>query len=165
MLVYKSIKDYLHRFTLLRLGRLHIRIHSIKSEDITPFQHTHPFNYISIILSGGYVEKIRNEILTHKTGKFLFRSHSTPHRISQCFENTRTLFIAWSLKTPKWHFEDFGDTSPCWINYPIGVYKRELFGKVKFCKFDRYWHKAAMSREEAWLETQPSIDQQTGALP
>lgn len=55
---YSNIKDFLLRFTLIKIGGLHIRLHKIIDKDKTALYHNHPFNYISIILKGGYNETI-----------------------------------------------------------------------------------------------------------
>src|SRR5574343_12593 len=64
-----SIKGYLERLELLRLGNLSVRVHWIKDIDRTPFLHTHPFSYLSIITRGGYTE----ELLVN--GRLVERSH------------------------------------------------------------------------------------------
>jgi hypothetical protein len=55
---YNHLPGYLRRWTLFLYKRLHIRIHHILSGDKTPFYIHIPFWYISIILSGGYKEKM-----------------------------------------------------------------------------------------------------------
>ncbi len=61
---YSSIKDFLQRFTLLKIGTLHIRLHKIMDKDRTTLFHNHPFNYISIILKNGYTETYIEKGLT-----------------------------------------------------------------------------------------------------
>ena len=104
---YKSIKGYLHRFTLVKFGDVHIRVHKILKADETPFLHNHPFKYVSFIFSGGYNEQVElnGEIVEkqHKAPKLIFRSESTYHRITSVLPNTKTLFCAhgnfgWKLK-------------------------------------------------------------------
>lgn len=161
---YKSLNGYLHRFTLLKVGRLHIRVHSILVPDGTPFLHSHPFHYASLILSGGYTEKLRSKSLTHKAGSLILRSANTPHQIVQVLPNTRTLFITWETRDRKWHLEEGGTGVSDWACLEPGIYTRELYGEVRFCKFDRFWFKAANSLEEAAAQTEPSIDQTTRPL-
>ena len=161
---YKSLKGYLERFTLLKIGRLHIQIHNILSKDVTPFQHTHPYSYISIILSGGYVEKVRETFLTHYKGGIIFRKSTTPHRITSVLPGTKTLFITWITKDKLWRFQAFGDTSKEWEDLTPGIYSRELYGRRVFCKFDKFWYKGHKTFEEALLEKIPSIDQETKGI-
>lgn len=161
---YKSLNGYLHRFTLLKVGRLHIRVHSILVPDGTPFLHTHPFHYASLILSGGYTEKLRSKSLTHKMGSLILRSANTPHQITHVEPNTRTLFVTWETASKKWSLEEGGTGIGDWDALESGVYTRELYGEVRFCKFDRFWFKAANSIEDALVQTEPSIDQTTRPL-
>ena len=160
---YKSLPGYLHRFTLLKLGRLHIRVHSILVPDGTPFLHTHPFHYISLILSGGYAEKLKNQTCVHRRGSLIFRKAATAHQITAVQPNTKTLFITWETQQKKWTLEENDTEASQWIALDSGVYMRELYGELRYCKFDRFWHKAADSIEAALSETEPSIDQTTPA--
>lgn len=156
---YKSLVGYLHRTTLLKVGRLHIRLHRILSPDATPFLHSHPFDYLSIIVRGGYTERTESGLKKYGVGSLLFRSHKTHHRLEAVEPNTLTIFITfkrdggWSIKKTL--------ECPDWIQYDTGVYKRKLFGKIRFCKFDQFWHTAADSEEQALASTKPSIDQTT----
>ena len=76
-----------------------MRIHEILSEDRTPFLHTHPFNYCSIVLSGGYTEQyVDGDTLVEKTyrrGSLVFHTSATAHRITSVQPNTKTLFVTW----------------------------------------------------------------------
>lgn len=101
---YVSLKGYLERFTLFSFGRLHIRVHQIKSADQTPFAHSHPFHYCTVILSGGYVEWLNGKETLHKAGSVLFRRNTTEHRLQSVLEGTRTLFIAWGTPEYQWVF-------------------------------------------------------------
>lgn len=158
---YKSLKGFLERFTLFKLGRLHIRLHKITSTDITPFQHTHPYAYISIVLSGGYLERIRHTLMSNPAGSVIFRRSTTPHRICEILPNTKTLFIAWSTKSKDWNFFDYGDSAPNWNPPKPGIYSRMVFGKAVFCKFDRYWRVGHKDVDSAAKEDRPSVDQST----
>lgn len=158
---YKHLLGYLERYTILKIGRLHIRLHRIKRSDITPFQHTHPFSYISIILRGGYTDRVRTKCYTHGIGSVIFRKSSTPHRIVDVEHGTTTLFITWLTKDRKWKFVEYGEVSGEWTLYETGIYKRVLYGKEKYCKFDGYWFKSSDTFEGALAETEPSIDQNT----
>lgn len=159
---YISLKEYLERFTLFALGRLHIRIHQIKSQDQTPFAHTHPFHYCSIILSGGYVEWIDDKETLHKAGSVLFRRNTTYHRIQSILQGTRTLFIAWGTPKYQWTFSK-APVASCEVLDGIqpGIYMRTLSGVDKYSKFDVYWHLSSDTVDGAMTKKQPSINQQT----
>lgn len=48
---------YLRRWRVLRLGRLRVNLHYIARSDADQELHDHPWNYLSIILWGGYREE------------------------------------------------------------------------------------------------------------
>lgn len=158
---YKPLIGYLERFTVFKWWKLHIRIHYIKRADITPFQHSHPFHYISVILSGGYTEQVGDKVLSHVRGGVIIRTACTSHKIVKVLPNTKTLFITWSTKDNKWQFSHEMPPNAEWVDYPVGVYSRVLYGVNKFCKFDQYWYKSADTMEDAIVERDPSIDQNT----
>lgn len=163
MLGYKHLKGYLERYTILKVWRLHIRLHRIKRPDITPFLHTHPFHYISIILWGGYSEVTDSKVCIRSRWSVSFRSAATPHRIVSVDPNTITLFITWSTAANVWKFvaTDWKFVATDWIVYEPGIYSRELYGNVVYSKFNEYWHKAATTIDEAHDSTLASIDQST----
>lgn len=95
---YTDIKGFLKRWTVMKIGKLHIRIHDITGADTTTLLHTHPFWYISVILCGGYTEIMeRGGVLvsiTHNAPCVIFRSSKTYHRIDETWGRCKTLFIA-----------------------------------------------------------------------
>ncbi len=115
---YRSIPFFLLRFTLLKIGPLHIRTHKIIGEDITSLLHNHPFNYISIIIRGGYTETVKNKkgLVGRRHGLFSFvlRKSSTYHRIDAVLPDTTTLFFAFGRK--EWNaIQQSGKTSEMFI--------------------------------------------------
>ena len=166
---YKSLQGYLHRFTVLHLGPLHIRIHRIHSEDKTPFLHTHPFAYLSIVLWGGYEELIekQGELVANKRRIFslVARSSRHAHQILNVKPGTTTLFATFGLRHWRWHFTRRGRAHSQWQSRPRGVYLRVLSGEPRFCKFDQFWHKSAPSIELAEKEILPSLNQSAPCGP
>ncbi|GAF74628.1 unnamed protein product [marine sediment metagenome] len=119
---YRSIPFFLLRFTLLEIGPLHIRTHKIIGEDVTSLLHNHPFNYISIIIRGGYTEtvKSRKGLVEKRHGLFSFvsRRASTYHRIDTVLPETTTLFFAFGRKS--WNaIQQSGKTSEMFIQQRI----------------------------------------------
>lgn len=160
---YKSLAGYLERRTLVRIGRLHIRLHRIRSADATPFLHSHPFAYLSIILRGGYTEQTEGGFREYGRGAALWRPSALHHRLESVLPDTLTLFCTWERRDRSWSLKRpamISLTVP-WIEHPPGVYRRKLYGRVRFCKFDEFWHTAANSEAEAAASTKPSIDQTT----
>lgn len=164
---YKSLAGYLERTTLLRVGRLHIRLHRIKSADKTPFLHSHPFTYVSVLLRGGYTEQTESGYTVHRSGAVLLRPSSLHHRLEAVQPDTLTLFITWERKDKAWSLKrpaSLSATVP-WVEYPKGVYRRVLYGRERYCKFDGFWHIACDTEAQASTAVKPSIDQTTQPLP
>lgn len=158
---YFPLKNYLERWTIFRFGRLHARLHEIKSDDATPFLHSHPFSYISIILRGKYTEVLESKEINHKRFSIIFRSSKTFHRIINVDPNTITLFIALTTKSNKWELKKTNIVVDGWKSYKAGVYIRLINGKHMYSKFDEFWFRGCDSVEKALLENRPSIDQTT----
>jgi hypothetical protein len=156
---YSSVKDFLYRFTILKIGKLHIRIHKIVSPDKTTLLHSHPFHYCSIILKGGYVERVADSVTlktmesTHKAGSVIIRDNSTPHRIEMLLGETWTLFVAWG---------DYG-----WKAYNLqksnvedGLFRRKINEKIVWSKRkDGVWYIGNEDQNVAMNETRFSIHQ------
>ncbi len=152
---YRSIHGFLNRFTILKIGTLHIRIHNIESEDKTTLYHTHPFDYISIVLSGGYIEKIKDFPIA-KRGLFsvAYRGHNVFHKIISIKPNTKTLFI--SFGKYQWFAVDENNK---WYN-DCGVYTRMVNGRELFCKKKGgVWYIGNLSIDKAVEESRASIYQ------
>jgi hypothetical protein len=162
---YNHLPNFLERYTLLKIGKLHVRLHHITSADGTPFLHTHPFNYISIILNGEYTEQLidKNERVFEKkntTGNIIIRKGETFHRISEC-KNAKTLFIAWN-KPNGWELKKHKNiTAPQTYKTPDtpGIYLRTIDNKKYYSKFDNFWFIGKERVEDAEKETKPSIHQ------
>lgn len=90
---YSNIKGFLNRFTILKIGTFHIRIHKILDKDRTTLYHNHPFHYISIILKGGYKECLIDKTIKHSLFSVIIRNSKTFHRIDEVYGETITLFI------------------------------------------------------------------------
>src|SRR6478735_5627631 len=130
---YSSIQNFLYRFTILHLGKLHIRIHTITDKDQTTLLHNHPFHYISFILKGGYTETYlcnkSNLIKTlqHKRFSLIFRNSNIYHRIESIKSKTFTLFIAYG--NYKWNAINLNTS-----NIDDGIYERKINGNILYCK-------------------------------
>jgi hypothetical protein len=154
---YTNIVGFLKRFTLLQVGSLHIRIHSILGNDVTNFMHNHPFNYISVVLSGAYEEHyIDNNIIKIKhraAPAIIVASHSRFHRIHKVEGKCKTLFIAYG----KYKWRAMNMSVP---NHPDGMYVRVMNNERLHCKrINDIWYIGNSNRRIAMLETRHSIHQ------
>lgn len=114
----------------------HLRLHHICTEDRDAHLHDHPFDFYSLVLTGGYVEArptSRNpafhadfgddldtgvewcNFTIRKAGSFAFRRCTDRHKIVEVFPDTWTLVLAspirqwWGFYTPvgKIHWRDY----------------------------------------------------------
>ncbi|WP_396190654.1 hypothetical protein [Flavobacterium sp.] len=142
-----------------------LRLHNILDIDRTPYLHTHPFDYVSIVLFGGYDEQVLQEdgsIITieHKIGSVIKRKGDIPHRISAIRKNCFTLFLAkdtgfnWNL------IRHHNIEMPIgYINAKDGIYHKDgSFTK----RFNQMWYVKCKTREEAIASTKLSIHQNQG---
>ncbi len=156
---YSNIKDFLQRFTILKIGKLHIRIHKITDIDRTTLYHNHPFNYISVILKGGYTESVicnqTNEIKVYKHGflSIILRKNNIFHRIVKIKGKTLTLFIAYG----KYDWNAFNTIND---NSEDGIFQREINNKLMWSKKENgIWFIGNKDKNIAQQETRHSIHQ------
>lgn len=103
--VYGHIPGYLHRWKMFGFGRLMVRVHHILDIDETPFLHSHPFSYVSIVFKGGYTERLQLKdgslkVIKRRIGSVAFRSAKQFHRIESIHGNAcKTLFFSWKFKS------------------------------------------------------------------
>ena len=162
---YIDLPNYLLRFTLLQTKRLHIRLHTILAADGTPYLHNHPFNYISVIISGGYTEQFLDnknlKTIIHKRFSFIKRKNTDFHRILSVESKTKTLFFAFN-KENNWELKKRDDIQiPKHFKTPKkqGIYLRLIKNYHVYAKFDNFWYKGANTPEEAEKESNLSIHQ------
>lgn len=100
---------YLTRLNLIKTPWFSIKLHWIHRPDPDRDLHTHPWWFMSFVLSGGYTEYI-SEAPSHMKGwprrinNFNFKDKITAHRISQVDPGTVTLIIS----GPKDHIRSWG---------------------------------------------------------
>lgn len=158
---YNSLVGYLERLTILKCGRLHIRIHKILNSDKTPFLHSHPFHYISFVYSGGYTEQSLYGFRKFPRFSFIVHKSSCFHRIDDVLPNTKTIFISWNTSKYKWNLKKAPAIPPNlnWTEHPPGIYIRELNNGSHYCKFNQYWFKGHHNIDDALKEEYPSNNQ------
>lgn len=167
MTPYNHLVGYLHRWTICKLGRLHIRVHHILSADGTPFLHSHPFDYISIVLKGGYTEQVLDgdtlRTIEHRAPAVIIRPSATCHRISAVHGACKTLFLAWA-RGP-WALRRHPDIqAPDSYRTPAkpGLYRRHLNGRRVWSKFENgEWYAGDPSPDVARGSTALSVHQAT----
>jgi hypothetical protein len=107
---------YMGRYGIFETHWLSIRIHHIATADNDRVLHDHPWNFLSLVLKGGYIEerpyadipcwddeKEMTYRVTRKRWSFGFRRATSRHRVSFVEPDTWTLFIYGRLRQP-WGF-------------------------------------------------------------
>lgn len=164
---YSHLPGYLHRWSVARIGALSVRLHRIFAPDATPFLHNHPFAYVSVVLRGGYTERVltAHGILVakrHRPGKLIIRSAHTAHRIEAVEPGCLTLFFAWrTAKTGAqgWSLQRHpAVVAPAsYLNWQDGLYRHGAgFRKRK----NGVWYVLGVTKEAAVAESRVSIHQQ-----
>ena len=88
-----EFEGYLHRWCLIpRNKQRNVYIHRILSADENML-HDHPWDFESIILSGGYLEQTESGTERHKKGDRFHRKAADLHRIVSVQPDTWTLVI------------------------------------------------------------------------
>ena len=76
--------------------------------------HVHPYNTVSYIVSGGYIEHFEGmEGIQRKKGDFIFRSSKLAHYIGKTDKNTMSLFFHGFRKKPTWTMKPSACYSVC----------------------------------------------------
>ena len=113
---------YLHRWWITpRTGKGAVYLHEMFKPDDDRALHDHPWESLSICLSGGMTEYMTNgESREVSKGDIIWRGSTYAHRLGQPKPNTRTLFITgermrtWGFHCPKgWvRWRDFVAENP-----------------------------------------------------
>lgn len=109
---------YLIRTTLFKCKLFSIKIHKVLISD-TGDLHDHPWNYMSIILKGGYYEHTKSGKQWYKPGSILFRKGDVPHKLEIPDGKTCMSLIFTTRKWRDWGFIQDGK----WIKNQFGAYK------------------------------------------
>lgn len=111
-----------------RRDRWAARVHHIATPDVDRHMHDHPWDFLSIVLRGGYTElrplgaercfegeEEASYAVTRRAGSIALRRATDRHRIISVLPDTWTLFITgpkrhwWGFHTPagKVHWQDY----------------------------------------------------------
>jgi len=113
-IISKEGEVFFRRYRLLSTPVCNIYVHNLLKSDQDLEPHTHPWNFISLILKGGYIEdyvvgphhkntchdyieSYRNIV---KAGDFVMHSYSDAHKIQLTDDNVWTAVFTWGTKEP-----------------------------------------------------------------
>ncbi len=104
---------YMRRYLLIRAGRdwPQLRIHHIQQPDAGRELHDHPFDFISFVLKGGYIEEQSDHVKYRRRFSIAFRRATDLHRINELHGDVWTLVLASRIKR-KWGFIVDGEWVP-----------------------------------------------------
>jgi hypothetical protein len=102
--MFKKIKEiknklgviHFTRWELIRIPGTTIRVylHKISKADEDLHQHDHPWNFISLILKGGYAEVYGEKARVRRPMSVKYTSSTQPHQVVHLFGITYSLVIA-----------------------------------------------------------------------
>lgn len=124
---------YMGRYTLFETKWLSARVHNIATPDLDRHFHDHPWNFVSLVLRGGYVERRPAQISPcfipgtgeeygrdtfRGAGSISYRRACDRHRITEVEKDTWTLVIYgpkiqwWGFYAPegKVYYRNYGTT-------------------------------------------------------
>lgn len=130
---------YLRRWRVIETPWFRIFVHKILTQDKDPDPHDHPWNFFSLVLWGGYVERVwlfphiiqvrEDNITSVIRSRKPFRGHRMPmdmaHKILSVRPNTYTLVVA-GPRVQEWGFY----TGAGW------VYFKEYLDRIEQVKND-----------------------------
>lgn len=74
---------HFRRWGIFQSKYFNIYLHQIYIEDREGFQHSHPWNFLCLILKGGYIEQRGDKLKTVKPGNFIWANRYQFHKIKQ----------------------------------------------------------------------------------
>lgn len=109
---YFHLEEYMERYWLIRPRKwlpFAIRLHHILRSDMDRHLHTHPWDYSTLILKGGYfevtVDEQGNQVQTwYGPGSFLTRKAHTQHRLVIPQGQTAWTMFIHKKKSREWGF-------------------------------------------------------------
>lgn len=94
---------HFRRWRILQLPFFRIYVHNILKSDEDIHEHTHPWNFSSLILKGGYIESSGGNLTDARPGSILVKSYKDSHRVISLHGATWTLVFAWGYRK-SWGF-------------------------------------------------------------
>lgn len=101
--IYVDGALYMKRWRFGRPDGFGVRLHHIHRPDPDQELHDHPFDFVSVILSGGYWEETLTSGRLYSAGDVIFRQAETLHRLKHVAPHTWTLVFRGPYRKP-WGF-------------------------------------------------------------
>lgn len=100
---WEAIGEKFTRYTLLKTPWFNVYLHQLNAPQWHPECHDHPWSFVTLILWGGYEEKVNGQLFWRDPGEIHYRPAEFSH-------NVRTKGTAWSVifttaKKRDWGFQ------------------------------------------------------------
>ena len=99
---------YLSRLMLVQTRWFGIYFHIIRRPDWSRCEHDHPWSFVTLILRGGYVEKIGGKLFTRRPGYVGYRSRAFEHSVVKLLNGNSWSLVfrgpnheSWGFRTPE----------------------------------------------------------------
>lgn len=113
MKLFKKVKEirsrsgelHFERFAIIETSFFALYIHTIHKHDEDRHLHSHPWNFLTVVLTGAYLALGQDGSTTVKIpGTFSRMSRHGFHKIGRILDGpVKTLFFAWGKRSP-WHY-------------------------------------------------------------
>jgi len=116
-IVSREGRVHFRRWSILESPRFNLYVHQIARSDEERDPHDHPWSFASLVLRGGYHEKLWKvdayEEHDHRPGSILFRSSHDFHRIRLYGEAAWTLVLTGPRTHDLWGYR----TAEGWVDH------------------------------------------------
>lgn len=107
----RSKKGDLHfeRFALFETTYASLYLHTIYRADQDPNLHSHPWNFVTVVLRGAYWARGEKDLKLKSPGSWSYMSREGFHKIDEIVDGpVRTLFFAYGKRQPWYYLMDDG---------------------------------------------------------
>ena len=130
-IVSKIGNRHFRRWSIVSTPLFNIYVHCIERSDEDPDPHDHPWNFISVILKGAYLESVKTlhgdcNIFLRKRGNIFFHSLNRAHKITILNGPVWTLVFTGKRKEDEWGYH----TEYGWVDnksYRLEKYKNIIW--------------------------------------
>jgi hypothetical protein len=100
---------YLTRWRLLQTPFFGLFLHAIRRPDEDRNLHSHPWNFASLILKGGYIEKRPHKTEVRKAGSIAWRKAEDFHAITKLLRTPTWTLVFIGRNRKNWGYDVDGD--------------------------------------------------------
>ena len=101
---WAEIGEKFTRYALVKTPWLSVYLHQLDAPNWHPECHDHPWGFVTILLRGGYLEKIGTKVFHRRPGFILFRPATFAHNVITPFGTSWSLVFA-GPKSRDWGFK------------------------------------------------------------